>query len=235
MGLPKIDMPIFSMVLPSTKEEVLYRAFTVKEEKILLIARESRNLDQIMIAIKQVINNCLVNKNVDDLTMVDLEYAMMTVRAQSVDGEITFNIADPDTKEQVELQVLISDIKLHEFPDHTNQIKISDEYTLFMRYPTIAEVLTMLKGVQSKKTASAEFEVMFRCMERLASQDEVFEFAKFSDQEITDFVDSLDPKAIKKIEAFFNTMPQLRHEIPYTNSEGKAKTFVIQGIQTFFI
>ena len=80
MGLPKIDMPIFTMVLPASKETVKYRPFTVKEEKILLIARETKDLDQIILSIKQVINNCLLDKDIDDLSMVDLEFALLTVR-----------------------------------------------------------------------------------------------------------------------------------------------------------
>ena len=87
MGLPKIDAPLFSLELPSTGEKVKYRPFTVKEEKILLIAQESGDTDQIIESIKQIVNNCVItDKDVDDYPMFDIEYVLMHVRAKSVNN-----------------------------------------------------------------------------------------------------------------------------------------------------
>ena len=74
MALPKIDQPLFEIVIPSTEKKAHFRPFTVKEEKILLIAQESNDVDQIILSIKQVLNNCLVGAEVDDLSVFDLEY-----------------------------------------------------------------------------------------------------------------------------------------------------------------
>ena len=41
MGLPKIAVPEYTLLLPSTGKEYKYRPFLVKEEKLLLIAMES--------------------------------------------------------------------------------------------------------------------------------------------------------------------------------------------------
>ena len=234
-SLPKIDMPIFTMVLPASKETVKYRPFTVKEEKILLIARETKDLDQIILSIKQVINNCLLDKDIDDLSMVDLEFALLTIRGQSVDTNIKFGITDPDTQEPVQLEINLNDITLFEDPTHSNQVKVNDQYTLIMRYPSIDEAWTILKmGKEKTSAAVAEFEVLLKCLDKLVSEDEVFKFDDFSQKEVTDFVESLDNKTIKRIEAFFTTMPKLKHTIPYKNSAGADKTFVLQGIETFF-
>jgi len=235
MGLPKIDLPLFTTTLPTTGETVTYRPFTVKEEKILLIARETKQMDQIVLATKQVINNCLVDKKLEELSMTDVEFLLLELRAQSIDAEMKFTIIDPDTQEHIELTLNTKDIKLHEFEDHTNKIKINDDFTLIMRYPNIEEVVLMLKGVEKSKIGLAEFEIVMRCMDKLVQGDSIYKFADFSEQEVQDFVDSLDPKTIKKIETFFKTIPTLRHEIPYKNSTGTEKTFVIQGIETFFI
>ena len=98
--LPKIQNPIFELELPSTGEKVKYRAFTVKEEKILLIAQESNDIDQSILSIKQVVNNCLIDKSIDDLSMFDLEYVLLTLRSKSVDNAVMFAIKDPDTGEK---------------------------------------------------------------------------------------------------------------------------------------
>ena len=41
MSLPKINTPEYTLVIPSTDEEIRYRPFLVKEEKVLLIAQET--------------------------------------------------------------------------------------------------------------------------------------------------------------------------------------------------
>lgn len=237
MGLPKIDMPIFEIDLPSTGEKIKYRQFTVKEEKILLTARETEDLDQILLATKQVMNNCLIDKNVDDLAMFDLEYLLLQIRAQSVDDELTFSITDPDTDDRVELNMSLDTVTLQKTEGHSKELSLSDDYTLIMRYPHIDETFTILKAAETKNPAKirkAEFAVMLKCMDKLVGGDQVFKFADFSDEEITQFIDSLDGNAAKKMENFFKTMPVLRHELPYTNSKGDEKTFVVQGLETFF-
>ena len=65
MPLPKIDLPIFQVKLPSNQKEISFRPFLVKEEKLLLMAVESDNENEIINTTKQVINNCLVESNVN--------------------------------------------------------------------------------------------------------------------------------------------------------------------------
>jgi hypothetical protein len=104
-----------------------------------------------------------------------------------------------------------------------------------MRYPTIDEAGILLNGALKKAMTPATFEVVQRCMDKLVGKDEVYNFKDFSQEEVTEFISSLEAKAINKIENFFNTIPSLRHELKYTNSAGTERTFVIQGIQTFFM
>ncbi len=134
MGLPKIDLPIMELELPSTGERVKYRPFTVKEEKILLVASESEDAEQEVLAAKQVVNNCLIDKDVSTLAMFDLEYVLLILRSRSVNNSITFNIRDPETDEQVQLEIDINKVKITKDSEHTNEVKVTDDYTLFLRY-----------------------------------------------------------------------------------------------------
>lgn len=233
MGLPKIDQPLFTLTLPSTGKEIKYRPFTVKEEKILLIAQESDEVDQALTAVKQVVNNCLIDIDVDKLAMFDLEYILLNLRSKSVDNNITFSIQDPDTEEKIQLEMDLNEVSISWPENHTNQIKINDDYILIMRYPSVNEFFILVKeGIENHH---ANFEIMMNCMDQLVSEDEVYKFEDFEDKEIESFIDSLTSDIIHKIKNFFETMPKLRHEIPYTNSDGKKQTFVIEGVQTFFI
>lgn len=233
MALPKIDLPIYELKLPSNDKKVKFRPFTVKEEKILLIAQETKEPGQIVNSVKQIVNNCLIDFDVDDLAIFDLDYVLINIRSKSVDNEISFEIEDPDTKEKIKLNVDLGNVKVNKNENHTNKIKIDDEHTLFMKYPSV----DMFKDLINSETASAEktFEVLISCMDKLVTEEEVYNFKDFSKKEVDDFVESLHGNAIKKMKEFFDTIPKIRYEIPYVNSNGNQRTFVVEGIQSFFI
>jgi len=232
MALPKIEKPIFELILPSTGETIRYTPFSVKEEKILLIAQESKELEQAILAVTQIVNNCLINKSVEDLAMFDLEYVLLTLRSKSVDNNVKFSVKDPETDEAVELELDLSEIKVTANDKHSKELRINESYILYMRYPTINEFMHMLK--KGAKDTETNFKIMVDCMDRLVSQDEVYNFSDFNEEEINDFLDNLESDVIKKLKVFFDTMPKLRHEIKYTNSKGNDKTFVIEGMVKFF-
>lgn len=232
MALPKIDLPLGELTLPSTGERVKYRPFTVKEEKILLVGQQSDDPELEILSSKQVINNCLIDKDVDDLPMFDLEYVLLYLRARSVNNVITFTIKDQDTDEDVELEMDIDNVVLERKEGHSNEIEINDEFKLFLRYPTINEFQKLVAA--DKNDPLLDYIMLVSCLDYVASEDEVHYFKEYTDEQINEFMDSLSGKVIKKITEFFSTMPRLKHEIKYTNSEGNEKTFVVEGMRSFF-
>jgi len=233
MALPKIDLPIFELELPSTGKKVKYRPFTVKEEKILLVAQESKEPEQTVLSVKQIVNNCLIDIDVEKLAMFDLEYVILMLRSKSVDNNIRFAVKDPDTKETVELEIDINEVKVTRSEDHTNKIAINDEYTLYLRYPTIAEFIKIAKS--DPKDPLINYFIMISCLDKIVSEDTVYKMEDYTDQEIDEFMENLQGDVVKKIQKFFETMPKLRHELKYKNKEGKEQTFVIEGMRSFFI
>lgn len=233
MALPKIDLPLYQCELPSTGKKIKYRPFTVKEEKILLTAQESKETGQIMLAIKQILNNCLHEIDVSHLAIFDIEYMLIQLRSKSVDNMTEFEITDPDTEEKIKLELNLGDVKINRHADHTNKIKISDDYTLFLRYPSIDQFEAMMD--KEEQTTEDSYNIMMACLDKLASKDDVYKFSDFPKKEVDEFVESLHSDTIKGIKTFFDTMPRVRHEIKYKNSKGDDKTFVLEGTQTFFI
>ncbi len=235
MGLPKIDQPLFEITVPSTGKKAKYRPFTVKEEKILLIAQESKDMDQIILAVKQIINNCIHDIEVDDMPIFDLEYLLMNIRAKSVNNEVSFTIEDPDTKEQVELHVDINDIKMKHDPDHTKKVVLNDDYYMMMRYPTINEISGLF--IQEGETeAESSFNTMISCIETLVNTetDEMYQFSDFSSEEVTDFVDQFTAQTMESMQGFFTTVPKMTYACDYKDNTGKDKTFNMEGMDTFF-
>ena len=233
MPLPKIDIPIFEMELPSTKKKLKYRPFTVKEEKILLVAQEANDPEQEILAARQVISNCIIDEDVSKFAMFDLEYVLLVLRSRSVDNTITFQIKDPDTEESIQLVIDAENVKFMETETHTNKIELDGTYSLFLKYPTIEEFTSIVK--MDDDDPLVNYFVMISCLDYIASEDEVHYFKDYENSDIDAFMDNLDGGVIKKIEHFFSTMPKLRHEMKYKNKEGKDKTFVIEGMRSFFI
>lgn len=233
MALPKIDLPIFELNLPSTGEKIKLRPFTVKEEKILLVAQEAGAAEDTIIGIKQVVNNCLIDKDVSDLAMFDLEYILVVLRSRSVDNNVSFQVQDPDTEEVVELSLDINEIKITKSEDHTNKVEINEDYTLFLKYPTINEFIKISSLNDGDPLAS--YFIMISCLDKVVSEDEVHYFKDYTEDEVNGFMEETTGEVIKGIQKFFETVPKLRHEIKYTNKNGDEKTFVLEGMNSFFI
>lgn len=233
MPLPKIDLPLYELTLPSNGNKVHYRPFSVKEEKILLTAQQSKDPDHIIMAIKQIVNNCIQDYDIDKLALFDLEYLLINIRSRSVDNSIEFEIEDPDTKEKIKLNLDLQDVKVYRDENHTNKIKVDDTYTLFLKYPTIDDFGAIL----SRENLSPEesYEILISCIDILASEEEVYNFKDFTKKQVDEFIEGLHSDVTKKIKLFFDTMPKVRHEMPYKNSKGEQKIFTIQGTQSFFI
>ena len=234
MALPKIDQPLFELEIPSTSKKAKYRPFTVKEEKILMIAQESKDMDQIILSIKQVINNCMPEIGVDTLSVFDLEYIILNIRAKSVNNEIAFGFEDEDTGEKIDTVIDINEVKVQFNDEHTKKININDQYYMMMRYPSLEEVRQM----QNTEEGSTEqmFTTMISCIDTLLdeSSDEVFKLSDFSDQEVSDFVDGFTSSVVEDIQKFYVTMPKLKHTIDYKDNKGKKKQFVVECMDSFF-
>lgn len=233
MALPKINLPISELTLPSNGAKIKYRPFTVKEEKILLVAQESGETENEVLAMKQIINNCMIDYDISDIALFDFEYIYLTLRSRSVDNMAKFVIKDPDTQENVELELDMTDVDIYREEGHSNEIKVNDDYTLFLRYPNVDNFIRIVSS--SEDDPLVNYFVMVSCLDSLASEDEVHDFKEYSEEEVEEFMDGLSGDVIRQITTFFETMPKIRKEIPYTNSEGKEQTFVVEGTRSFFI
>ena len=232
MTLPKIDLPLYEMELPSTGDTITYRPFTVKEEKILLVAQASKDSTQEMVASKQIVNNCLIDYDVNKLAMFDLELILLTLRSKSVDNLIEMQITDPETEETVDIAIDLTDTEIIKNDKHTNKVRINDDYTLILKYPSIDEYIKITEMDEEDPLVS--YQIMVSCLDKVASEDEVYEFSKYSQKEIDQFMEDVTTPVVDGIRLFFETMPKIRHTKTYKNKNGDTKNFVIEGMRSFF-
>lgn len=139
--LPKISHPSFTTKLPSTQAAIKYRPYTVKEEKILLIAQQDGSAAAIIDAFKTTVQNCVVtpNFNVNRITAFDLEYLFLKIRAKSVGNIIEMIVKDKENEDDVGVTVAVNldNVEMTYNPDHTSKIQINETVGVVLRYPTI--------------------------------------------------------------------------------------------------
>ena len=237
MALPKLNVPVYEAILPSTEKVIKYRPFLVKEEKLLLTAQESGE-EAVLPAVKQIIKNCVQGEiDVDNLPIFDIEYVFLRLRAKSVGEEITLGLKPwgcPQNdgelcKFTTEVSVNLEEIKCVKDKTHTSKIMLDNKIGIMMKYPDISQLNT--KGSENEMG----FEVIKKCINMIFTEEETHERDSFTDKELDDFIDSLNTKQMDKIRNFFETMPTLKHTVKYkckTCDEEKETT--VQGLQSFF-
>ena len=195
MPLPKISAPTYELVLPSSGRKVKYRPFLVKEEKILVIALESEDTKQITNAIKTVISNCILSKgiSIEKLATFDIEYLFLNVRAKSVGETVDVNVTCPDDGvTQVPLQIDIDSIKVQKNKKHTNIIKLDDNLSLQMNYPSLTQFIESnfeLSGVNSDLEKSLD--VIIACIGQVYNEEESWEASECTKKELKEFVEQI--------------------------------------------
>ena len=238
MPLPKIATPTYELELPSTGETIQYRPFLVKEEKLLVIALESEDTKQITTAIKTVIKNCILTKNVkvESLPTFDIEYLFLNIRGKSVGEEIEVNIICPDDGEtQVPVKINLDDIQVQKSEEHSNRIKLDDSIMMEMRYPSLDQFIKNNFDFNDKNAMDQSFELIGSCIDKIFTEDEVWSAADVTKKEIGEFLESMNSAQFKDIEKFFETMPKLSHTVkvrnPITEIESEV---VLEGLASFF-
>ena len=236
MALPKMITPTYELEIPSTDEKIKFRPFLVKEEKILLLAMESGKPEDIVNAIKQIVNECTYKKlNVETMPMFDVEYIFLQIRAKSV-GEVSKLkiLCQDDMKTYADVEVDLNDIKVQVDEDHTNKIELTKDMGLIMTYPTIQSFVD--KGIDNI-TADNMLDVIANCILQIYEDNgkKVYETKDQTHKELIEFLEQLNTKQFKDVQKFFDTMPKLKHTVKVKNPKTKKTSEVtLTGLNDFF-
>ena len=238
MPLPKISTPTYELELPSTEQSVKYRPFLVKEEKLLVIALETEDVKQITNAIKTVIKNCILTKDikVETLPTFDIEFLFLNIRGKSVGEQVDVNIICPDDNEtNVSVSINLDDIKVQKNEDHTNKIKIDSKIMMEMKYPSLEQFIKNNFDFNNQNAMDQSFDLIASCIDKIYTEDEVWSTSDVTKKEVTEFLESMNSSQFKDIEKFFETMPKLSHKIQIKNPKTEVESEVIlEGLASFF-
>ena len=237
MALPKVETPRYECTLASQDLQVQYRPFLVKEEKILLMAMESKDNNEILNATKDVLNACTYNKiDVEKLPMFDIEYLLLQIRSKSVGEVAKFKVICPDDKvTATDVELDLDKVNVQVDDEHTNKIVIDEKRNLgvVLNYPSLG--ITKAGFDVNKTDTETMFKVIANCIDHIYEGDKVYPAKDSTEKELVAFLESITQKAFLDIKKFFDSTPQLRHEVEVTNPKTGVKSKVtFKGLQDFF-
>ena len=238
MSLPKINTPEYTLNVPSTDEEIRYRPFLVKEEKVLLIAQETGTDQATYDAIRTIIKNCCLEQiDIDKFPLFDMEYIFLNIRAKSVGEVAKLKVKCPDDEEtEVEVEVDLSKIKVQMDDNHDARIQLTENPNIgvLMSYPNFATISNQSNTEEGKET-EALFEMIAECMYQIWEGEETFDAMDYSAKDKRNFLESLSHQQFEKLQNFFETMPSLQHDIEVTNpNTNVTSTITLRGLSSFF-
>ena len=243
--LPKIDVPIYNVKLLSTGKSLRFRPFTVKEEKLFLMANEGEDLTTIVDTIKQILNNCILDEfQADSLPLFDIEHLFLNIRARSI-GEVVNlkykcnnDVLDEETKEEkkcnnvVQIDLNVLDIHPEKQEGHTNKIQITEKLGIVMKYPNF-ETLKKFKDVSE---ADSIIKMTVNCIDYVYDADKIYYAKDSQEEDLIEFIEYMQSKDLEKIKNFFDTMPKIRKDVDFKCDKcGHEEKIEVEGIQNFFV
>jgi len=236
MTLPAPSTPTYELTLPSTGKKIKFRPFLVKEEKILLLAEQSEDENEIKGAIKSVIENCLITKvKIEDLSYFDFEYIFLQLRARSAEEHLDLVITcKDDNKTKVDHRIDLLKVQVEKSKKSDNRIMLSDDMGIVLRYPGIDEFVRF--AMMGKTLPDSEVvEYVASKVSQIFQGEDVWDSEDLTQEEIIEWLDKLTQKQFVEIGEFFENLPVLRHKFKVKNpTTGVESEYVLEGLQNFF-
>lgn len=253
MALPRLNYPTYLTTIPSSGKKTKFRPFTVNEEKILITAYESKDVQEILTATKTVITNCFDITDVDELTNYDVDYLFLQIRGKSVSSvadlyyrvmACKLNDGEPCEK-VIKISINLDDVKIQEFDKDSGdyveyepknkvnggfKIKLSEEIGVIMKHPGFAETekLALLDDQSADELAKI-------CIVSIYDEESVYDASEYSKQDIDEFYLALTTDVKQKLIDFVDNIPELRYETTFTCKEcGYSENLIFNDLESFF-
>lgn len=235
MALPQLNSSRFSLTIPSTGQEVEYRPYLVKEEKILMMALESQDQKQVLKAVSEIIEVCVFDEiDVSTLAMFDIEYLFLQMRAKSVGEiiEVDIKCEDKNCKGSIPCEIKVDDIKPPVMHDN-NMISLTDDVKIEARFPNIVD----LESIDEEKLATIEgaSEMFARLIIAIYDGEEMHLAKDTPHEDLIYFLESLNSAQYAKLTEFLNDLPTMVHTQTITCSLcNKPREVELKGLASFF-
>ena len=241
MALPKIDAPVYEIDLPLSKKHIRFRPFLVKEQRNLMMAMESDDKETIEKNIRQVLHNCTLTPNVDidSLPIIDVEFYFINLRARSV-GEVIETkyrceneVNDKPCGNLMDTSVNLLDIKVEFKEDAKDIVQLTDTIAIKLKYP---EFSMLERATKFSSATDMAFQMIVESIEYIFDGEEIFYSKDASQEELTEFIETLQQKDLDKIKEFFDTSPKIKKQLDFKCKKcGHEEEIHVEGINSFFV
>lgn len=234
MPLPKIQHPVFTAEIPSTKKTIKFRPFTAREEKILLIAKASGEESDIIYSIKQIVNNCVITEGFDinKITIFDLEYLFVAIRIKSVSDIAPASYMDHGDNKTYDFEIDLKQIQVVWHSEKPPTIPLAEGMSMTMRWPT-ADLYTDSQLLDAEGPEAMD-RLIAKCISKIYAGNETYDPDTYTTEEIIEFLQDIDSKAYDEMRKFFESIPHLYYKIEYTNSQGVERRIELTALTDFF-
>ena len=231
MALPVVKTPTYELKVPSTGKTIKYRPFLVKEEKILMMAGESKDSKEITSAVKKVMIACIESPKseeiVEAMSMADFEFTFINLRCRSIGESVDVGIKCSNCDAENKVSVDLSDIEVTKMKKGKEKVQINDQLGIVLKSPGLEDIGAVQGGDPMM--------VLVKCIDYIYDADQVYKASDSTEAELMEFVDSLSYKHLEAMKEFFDAMPKVRKEIKYTCKEcGEEGTYMAEGMSDFF-
>ena len=237
MALPVLnEFPKYSVIIPSSKKKAQFRPFLVKEQKVLLMALESQDQDQITNALISIMKSCLYDTDVDSLSMFDVEYLFTQIRSKSVGETSRIGLKCSNCDHSNLIEIKLDQIQMDEIKTDT-KIRLNDQYVIEMRYPTLGKLIKNPEQMYSKAETRTEalYDMIIQCLYSLKTEEEVILFENETKEEVDKFIEGLTTSQFDSIANFVLTIPTLKYDVDFTCEQcGHENKQRLEGLQDFF-
>ena len=236
MALPTMDLPTYELEVPSTKKNIKFRPFLVKEEKVLLMALDSNDERNIRDAVHNLLKNCISSRlKLENLATFDLEYIFLNIRAVSVGEIVEINVTcQDDETTTVRYNLNLTDVKV-DFPKgHSNKIMLTDTTGVIMKYPSFNRFVDA-QFANKEVTEDTVLDIIAESIDQIFQGEEVFDESTTTAKEFKEFVESLTNAQMEKLQTFFQTSPKLEHKFKIKNPNTDVESeYTLSGLSSFF-
>lgn len=240
MALPKLDVPSYEIELPVSKKKIKYRPFLVKEQRNLLMALESQDVNSTQQAVRDILINCTLTDgiDIDKLPIIDIEYYFIHLRAKSV-GEIVESryrcnnlVEDKECGNIMEKDIDLTKIKVQIAEDVKPEIQLTPQISIKMKYPEFGVVKDSLRFEDVNEVT---FNMIAESIEYIYDGEQFYYGREAQPGEMLEFVEGMNQEQFSKVENFFNNMPKLKEDVHITCSKcGFHHTIEVEGLESFF-
>lgn len=237
MALPKLTAPEFKTELPSTKEEIVYRPFLVKEQKLLLMASEGEDELEILHAVENIVESCVLNKNIvaRELPSFDLEFLFLRIRSKSI-GEVIDLTGrhddDHECQETTQINLNLDEVNVVFDEENNPIVQLNEQIGLKMKYPTFKVIQDV--NANDKTETEKSLQLIKECIIQVFDEENVYE--EFTEDEIDNFIEDMTEDQLQNVQKFFATLPTLKKEVSFEcESCGKKESVMMEGLMSFFV